>query len=77
MVCLHRSLLVSISPNNSLLPPLRDVPADVADATDDMVENAVDGLLARAYPLCLSCLRSMIDEDDHSGDNERNIELLL
>ena len=43
----HRSLEVSISPNRSLLPPLREVPADVADAAEEeTVEKEVDGLLA-------------------------------
>lgn len=45
----HRSLLVSISPKSSLLPPLREVAAEVADAAE-WTEKAVDGLLARTYP---------------------------
>lgn len=46
-VCAHRSLEVSISPNRSLLPPLRQVPADVADAAEEeTVEKEADGLLA-------------------------------
>ena len=52
---IHRSLLVSISPNSSLLPPLRDVAAEVADAAE-LMEKAVDGLLARTYPAGRSCL---------------------
>ena len=55
-VGVHRSLLVSISPNNSLLPPLRDVAADVADAAEDTVLNDKDGLLARPFEDGLSCL---------------------
>ena len=68
MVCVvrvHRSLLVSISPNSSLLPPLREVPADVADAAEEMVEKEDDGLLARAHALRLSCLQSIVKEVDH------------
>lgn len=67
MVCVrvHRSLLVSISPNSSLLPPLREDPADVADATEEMVEKEVDGLLARAHALRLSCLQCIVKEIDH------------
>lgn len=52
---IHRSLLVSISPNSSLLPPLRKVAAEVADA-EEWTEKAVEGLLARTYPAGLSCL---------------------
>lgn len=43
----HLSLLVSISPNSSLLPPLLELAADVADAADaadDMLEKDADGL---------------------------------
>lgn len=42
----HRSLLVSISPKSSRLPPLRAVPAEVADTAEEWVEKAVEGLLA-------------------------------
>lgn len=51
-----RSLLRSISPNNSLLPPLREVPADVAEAADETLEKEVDGLSTRTYGEGLSCL---------------------
>ena len=44
----HRSLLVSISPKSSLLPPLREVAAEVAEAADEMVEKDADGLYASA-----------------------------
>ena len=56
----HRSLLVSISPNKSLLPPLLEVPAEVAEAADEVVENATEGLLARIDAECLSCLQLII-----------------
>jgi len=52
--CIHRSELVSISPNSSLLPALRLVAADVADAADETVEKEEDGLLARIDGI--SCL---------------------
>jgi hypothetical protein len=55
MTRVHRSLLVSISPNNSLLPPLFELAADVADAADEM-EKDDDGLLARTNGSGLSCL---------------------
>ena len=61
----HRSLLVSISPNSSLLPPLLDVPAEVADAAEDTVEKEDDGLLARTCPVGLSCLQLMIKRRLH------------
>lgn len=40
----HLSLLVSISPNSSLLPPLLELAADVADAAEEILENDADGL---------------------------------
>jgi hypothetical protein len=55
--CIHRSLEVSISPNNSLLPPLRDVPADVVDPTD--LDEMDDGLLTSPDGAGVSCLRCM------------------
>lgn len=56
----HRSLLVSISPKSSLLPPLLEVAAEVADAAEDTVEKEVDGLLARIFPEGLSCLQCIM-----------------
>jgi hypothetical protein len=56
--CIHRSLEVSISPNNSLLPPLRDVPADVADPMD--LDEMDDGLLASPDGAGVSCLRCIL-----------------
>jgi len=50
--CVHRSLLRSISPNSSLLPPLLDVAADVADPP----EKEEEGLLARTCGVVISCL---------------------
>jgi hypothetical protein len=44
--CIHRSLLVSISPNSSRLPPLLEVAAEVAEAAE-VVEKAAEGLLTR------------------------------
>lgn len=57
---LHRSLAVSISPNNSLLPPLLTLPNEVADAADETVENEEDGLWCRTGADGLRCLRLMI-----------------
>ena len=57
---LHRSLLVSISPKRSLLPPLLEVAADVAEAADDTVEKDTDGLLARTFER-LSCLQPILE----------------
>lgn len=53
--CVHRSLVRSISPNSNLLPPLREVLADVADPAEEVVENEDDGLLTRMA----SCLLFM------------------
>lgn len=58
----HRSLLVSISPNRSLLPPLRDVAADVADAAEETVEKEDDGLLARTYGDAVACLQLIMED---------------
>lgn len=62
---LHRSLLVSISPNSSLLPPLLEVAADVAEAAEDTVEKATDGLLARTFVECTSCLQLIMKKGIH------------
>lgn len=62
---LHRSLLVSISPNSSLLPPLLELAAEVADAAADTVENATDGLLARTCAEWLSCLQLIMVKGSH------------
>lgn len=60
--CIHRSLVRSISPNSNLLPPLREVVADVADAAEEVVENEEDGLLTRRA----SCLLLIMMRDwDH------------
>lgn len=57
----QRSLVVSISPNRSLLPPLRGVPADVADAAED-VEKAAEGFSVRILGgVRLSCWVLMTD----------------
>ena len=64
-MCIHRSLLVSISPNSSLLPPLLDVAAEVADAAEETVEKEEDGLLARTCPEGLSCLQLIVRERGH------------
>ena len=61
----HLSLLVSISPNNSLLPPLRDVAAEVADAAAEVAENATEGLLARTCPEVESCWRFIMKIGSH------------
>lgn len=61
----HRSLLVSISPNSSLLHPLLDVPAEVADAAEETVEKEDDGLLARTCPVGLSCLQLIMKKRVH------------
>lgn len=42
--CIHRSLAMSISPKRSLLPPLREVPTEVADAAEETVEKEEEGL---------------------------------
>lgn len=56
----HRSLLVSrISPKSNLLPPLLELVADVAEPADEILENAVDGLLTRTFGECLSCFPMM------------------
>jgi len=54
--CVHRSLLRSISPNSSLLPPLLDVAADVADPAKEAAEKEDEGLLARTYGVVVCCL---------------------
>lgn len=45
MACayVHLSLLVSISPKSNRLHPLLGVPAEVADAADDVLEKEVEG----------------------------------
>jgi hypothetical protein len=57
---IHRSLLVSISPNNSLLPPLLELATEVADAADEMVEKDVEGFVASAAQE-LSCLKLILE----------------
>lgn len=52
--CIHRSLLVSISPNSSRLPPLLEVAAEVAEPAAETVEKEEDGLLARTCTVGLS-----------------------
>jgi hypothetical protein len=66
---IHRSLLVSISPNSNLLPPLRDDPADVADAADETVEKEVEILLARNCAVHFSCWGVMMGEGNHVNRN--------
>lgn len=60
---IHRSELVSISPNSNLLPALLLVAADVADAADETVEKEEDGLLARIDEV--SCLLHILEKAAH------------
>lgn len=46
-IYVHRSLVRSISPNSSLLHPLREVATEVAEAAEEVVEKEEDGLLVR------------------------------
>lgn len=43
-ISIHRSLAMSISPKRSLLPPLRELPTEVADAAEQTVEKEEEGL---------------------------------
>ena len=56
----HLSLLVSISPNNSLLPPLLALPTEVAEPVDEMVEKEDEGLVTSGSGDGLSCLQLML-----------------
>ena len=60
---IHLSLLVSISPKSSRLPPLLELAAEVAEAAEATVEE--DGLLARTCPVGLSCLQLIMKEEIH------------
>ena len=62
---IHLALLVSISPNRSLLPPLLVEPIDVADAADEVTENEAEGLLARADGVVTSSLRLIMHKKVH------------
>ncbi|KAH9833905.1 hypothetical protein Tdes44962_MAKER08738 [Teratosphaeria destructans] len=62
----HLSLWVSISPKRSLLHPVLELAADVAEAADEMLANeaARDGLFART-DLGRSCLVHILQDWKH------------
>lgn len=62
MHCVHLSELVSISPNSSLLPPLLELVADVAEAAEvvDTLEKEEEGFSGRVHELCPCCLLFMV-----------------
>lgn len=57
---LHLSLVTSISPKRSRLPPLLLVPTEVAEAAEENVEKEVEGVWWRSEADGLRCLKLMM-----------------